>query len=65
MNIHSGTVSRNLKTLSVYIEAGVRKGFDLVEMRPDLVERRKLVVFLTPKGESVIGNLKELLNGRR
>lgn len=53
-NMHSGTVSRNLKTLSIYVENGVRKGFDLIEMRPDLVERRKLACFLTARGAELV-----------
>ena len=52
------SVSKNAKMLSQFGEqVGAKviiKGYDLIETRPDLKERRRLCMRLTPKGKEVV-----------
>lgn len=63
LNIPQTGVSRNIKKLSKYTEAGYKgvKGYDLVYTRPDLYERRRLAVFLTDKGERLKKEILEIM----
>lgn len=63
-----GTVSRNLKQMGVYnvrtkegeIET---KGYDLIELRYDMFDRRITEVHLTEKGKRVVQKLTDILEG--
>lgn len=59
------SISKNAKMLSQFAERigtkMVIRGYDLVETRPDLAERRRLCMRLTSKGREVIEKiLKEV-----
>jgi DNA-binding MarR family transcriptional regulator len=58
------TVSRNIRVLSVTFdkEAKELKGYDLVEAKPDLYERRRLACFLTKKGLKLRDKMLQLMN---
>jgi DNA-binding MarR family transcriptional regulator len=65
--LHMGqtSVSKNAKALSRYAEDRggqlVIRGLELIEARPDLLERRRLRMTVTPKGEEVLRKiLKEV-----
>lgn len=63
-----GSVSRNIKQLSRYAEVdrhGRRelKGYNLVRTEPDVIERRRLAVYLTKEGEALIEDLYNILYG--
>jgi DNA-binding MarR family transcriptional regulator len=49
------TVSRNIRILGQAYDkkSGKIEGYDLVEVKPDLHERRKLACFLTAKGRDM------------
>jgi DNA-binding MarR family transcriptional regulator len=57
------SVSKNAKALGRYAEQHggfmTIKGLELVEARPDLLERRRLRMTLTPKGERVIKRIMD------
>jgi DNA-binding MarR family transcriptional regulator len=62
----SGAASRNTKMLSEYMESkpgksDVKKGYNLIQTRPDLHERRRLALFLTSKGKRVKKELERIL----
>lgn len=61
-----GTVSRNVKKLSVYLEQNPgqpakKKGYDLVEQRPDLSDRKTNIVYLTPKGKRILKEISDVI----
>lgn len=61
-----GTTSRNLKWLSEFAEktaAGnfVKRGYELVEVRPDLYYRSRNNVKLTSKGKQLMEGLNKIL----
>jgi len=63
-----GTVSRNVKMLGQWGARDAKgslsmKGFNLLDTRPDVEERRRMAVFLTPKGRALIMKLTEILEG--
>ena len=65
LNMGQTSVSKNAKMLGQFGEhvgAELRiKGHDLIETRPDLTERRRLCMRLTPKGKEVVEQiLKEV-----
>jgi DNA-binding MarR family transcriptional regulator len=65
LSMPQGSMSRNIKQLSKYYdEIGGEKvmaGYDLVRVEPDLVERRRLAVYLTEKGKKVINALQSIV----
>ena len=55
----SGSLSKILRTLGQYIVKddngnNILKGYDLIEVKQDLYERRRLAITLTRKGENLI-----------
>jgi DNA-binding MarR family transcriptional regulator len=65
LNMGQTSVSKNAKMLSQFGErvgADVLvRGYDLIDTRPDLAERRRLCMRLTPKGKAVVKQiLKEV-----
>ena len=63
-----GTVSRNVKKLSVYLvesETGAKRkaGYELVEQRPDTFDRKANAVYLTPKGKKVLKEISDIIEG--
>lgn len=67
LDLPQASISRCTKELSKYIEkdpkTGERKigGYDLIRSEPDLEERRRLVLYLTPKGQQIKKLLEEYL----
>ena len=65
-----GSMSRYVKRLGVYLEkekgVSVKKGVNLLTTRPDIYERRRFVVELTPKGKTLRQKILKLdcNNGR-
>ena len=58
LDLHDSTVSRNVKKLSMYVnDKGQTDGYDLIETRPDLINRRRLGCHLTEKGKGLIERL--------
>jgi len=66
LGMPQGTVSRNVKVLSNYVEyeEGVarRKGRNLLRTQPDHENRQVLAVFLTGRGEALVEELAKTLN---
>lgn len=58
LNMGQTSVSKNAKALSRYAEDRNGtisiKGFEFIEARPDLLERRRLRMTITPKGQEVM-----------
>ena len=68
LDMPQGTVSRNVKTLSSYVDrtnvVALRKGYDLLRTQPDAANRRVLAVYLTSQGEVLIRDLARTLRMR-
>jgi len=68
LDMPQGTVSRNVKLLSNYVEreAGVvrRKGHNLLRTQPDPENRQILAVHLTGRGYALLKELAAILNPR-
>jgi len=66
LGMPQGTVSRNVKVLSNYVEyeEGVarRKGRNLLRTQPDHENRQILAVFLTGRGEALVEELAKTLS---
>lgn len=66
-DIQSGPLSRNTGILSSYIEVknGEKKkrGYELIEARPDLYNRKSLSYYLTPKGKQLLFIINEYVSG--
>jgi len=66
LDMPQGTVSRNVKLLSNYVEreAGVtrRKGYNLLRTQPDPENRQILAVHMTGKGHALLKELAGTLN---
>lgn len=66
LGMPQGTVSRNVKVLSNYVEheKGVtrRKGRNLLRTQPDHENRQVLAVFLTGRGEALVEELARTLS---
>lgn len=63
-----GTISRNVKALSVYLkndpkspDKRVRAGYALIDARPDMSNRKSLALYLTPKGKQLVKQIEELI----
>lgn len=65
LNMPQGTLSRNVKVLSHYVEykdgALIARGRNLLRTQPDPSGSNCLAVYLTGKGESVVAELLESL----
>lgn len=66
----NGTVSRNIKTLSQYLDKSgpgpvKLKGYDLLESRRDLADRHRMAVYLTSKGKHVMRAMDALMGDGR
>lgn len=64
-----GSLSRNIKKLSTYLEPdednpNIKKegGYGLVRTVPDMVNRRSFRVFITKKGEKLVEKLAEVVS---
>jgi DNA-binding MarR family transcriptional regulator len=61
LKMGQGSVSKNVKLMSKYIEDGQMRGFGLLATEQDLQERRRFVVYTTPKGKEFMNKLAEAL----
>lgn len=65
LDMPQGTVSRNIKKLSKYVERykgkDMLQGYDLVYTSPDIYDRRINAVYLTEKGRKVLADLEKVL----
>lgn len=58
LDLQDSTVSRNVKKLSMYVDdKGQTNGYDLIETKPDLINRKRLGCHLTEKGKGLIERL--------
>jgi len=66
LQMTQGSVSRNIRMLSRFADTakGTFRGYDLISAAPDLFERRRLALRLTPKGEEVIKGLEKEMSIR-
>lgn len=62
LKMGQGSVSKNVKLMSQFIDAGVLKGFGLLSTSQDLAERRRFIVNTTAKGRDFLQRLAGLLN---
>lgn len=62
LEMSQGSVSKNVRMLSRYLESGQLRGYDLVKAEQDLAERRRFVVNLTPKGREVAKQIAALFH---
>ena len=62
LNMPQGSVSRNVRMLSRFTDSkkGSFRGYDLVETRPDMYERRRLSVSLTEKGKKLVAKIEQI-----
>ena len=65
-----GTLSRNVKALSVYLKPAdstvpgslrTKGGYELLESRPDSENRKALAVYLTPKGKKILKQINDTI----
>lgn len=68
LGMTTGVISRSVKKLSRYIETDrlgnrVICGYDLVRTEPDLIERRRMAIYLTDKGKEVREGLINIMMG--
>jgi len=64
LNMPQGSVSRNLKALGQWMEHGRDlKGYNLIDLKPDLYDRKRLACFLSPHGKEVCAKLIEIMEG--
>lgn len=60
-----GTVSKNIKLLALRMvrqgDTHVKKGLELVNVRPDLYDPKRHAVFLTEKGRALVKELNSIL----
>lgn len=62
LNMPQGTVSRNVKELTQYIDKFKNNcGYDLIRVEPDMVERRRLACYLSRKGNRLMKELEDIL----
>ena len=67
LDLPQASVSRSTKELCKYVEKDLKTGekkllgYDLIRTEPDLEERRRLVLFLTPKGKQIKESLEKYL----
>jgi len=69
MGMLSGTLSRNVKMLSQFRRKGASgnygevEGDDLLDVRPDLSERKRNALYLSKRGKEVLRQLEIILEG--
>ena len=68
LGMSEGTISKHLKMLSVYGERNKEgnmqlKGHGLLEVRPDIYDRKRNAVFTTEKGKKLVKALSAILEG--
>ena len=59
LNMGQGSVSKNIKLMSRYIEGGELRGYDLLSTEQDIQERRRFIVSTTEKGERLLASITE------
>jgi len=59
LNMGQGSVSKNVKLMSRYIEGGELRGYDLLSTEQDLQERRRFVVRTTEKAERLLASITD------
>lgn len=57
LNMGQGSVSKNVKMMSQWMEGNELKGYGLIRTEQDLKERRRFNVVLTPKGEKLLQDI--------
>lgn len=62
LNMGQGSVSKNVKLLSQFIDGGELKGFGLLSAEQDMAERRRFIVHTTAKGKAFLAKLAETLD---
>lgn len=67
LSMPQGSLSRNVKLLSRFLEKSngrmVAKGYDLLRTEPSASNPHALSVFLTPKGEDLVEEMVDMLEG--
>ena len=62
LNMGQGSVSKNVKLMSQFIDNGQLKGFGLLSTEQDMYERRRFIVHTTEKGKQFIARLAAVLS---
>lgn len=57
LKMGQGSVSKNVKLMSQFIDEGQLKGFGLLSTDQDLAERRRRLVYTTSKGKTFLEKL--------
>ncbi|RME39344.1 MAG: MarR family transcriptional regulator [Deltaproteobacteria bacterium] len=70
LDMPQGTVSRNVKMLSHYIDRSAQgvlrpRGYGLLRTQPDRHNPLALAVYLTGKGEALVQEIERILSDRR
>lgn len=63
LQMSQSAVARACRQLSKYSETGKINGYDLVYQTPDAYERRRLAIYLTPKGKKLKKAILESISG--
>ncbi|PLX80560.1 MAG: hypothetical protein C0616_08150 [Desulfuromonas sp.] len=67
LSMPQGSLSRNVKLLSRFLEKSngrmVARGYDLLRTEPSTANPHALAVFLTPKGEDLVEEMVDMLEG--
>lgn len=69
LDMPSGSVSRNVRMMSQFADRSkegnlILRGFQLLDTRPDIEQRQRMAVFLTPKGKDVFKQLDMIITGK-
>lgn len=62
LKMSQGSVSKNCKLLSQFIDDGELRGFGLLSTEQDLAERRRFIVHTTSKGKEFLRRLADALD---
>ena len=62
LKMGQGSVSKNVKLLSQFIDEGELRGFGLLSTEQDLAERRRFIVHTTGKGKEFLKRLADALS---
>jgi DNA-binding MarR family transcriptional regulator len=62
LKMGQGSVSKNVKLMSKFMDGDELKGLGLLYTEQDLHERRRFVVHTTPKGQEFLRRLSSLLD---
>lgn len=63
LGVSTASVSRNLYYWEEGGEQTPNAGYNLIEIKRDIKDRRRRVLCLTPRGEAFINQLEEILDG--